>query len=118
MNTLNHIVKKFDINLQTVRDDRYVVIPGKKRIDLIKMLSDVNCKMGAEIGVMRGQFSEEICKNNPTMLLWMIDSWKKYEAGLGIPLLRSLEHKAKDNSGENRALGFPDHIFCKHAQLL
>ena len=80
MKTLDYIVKKFNLDLtQQTSEGRYVVIPGKRRTDLVKLFAELNFKVGAEIGVMRGKFSEIICQNNPQLKLFAIDSWKAYK---------------------------------------
>lgn len=79
MNTLDYIVKKYSLDLSEVAENRYVVIPGMRRDDLTKLFAELDYKAGAEIGVMRGEFSEVICKNNPKAKLYAIDSWKAYK---------------------------------------
>lgn len=79
MNTLDYIVKKYNLDLTKVSEDKYVVIPGVRRVDLAKLFAELNFEVGAEIGVMRGGYSKVICQNNPQAKLYAIDSWKAYE---------------------------------------
>jgi hypothetical protein len=79
MNTLDYIIKKYNIDLSKIPEGKYVIIPGVKRLDLVKDFSELNFKVGAEIGVMRGGFSKMICENNPQAKLYAVDPWKVYE---------------------------------------
>lgn len=47
---------------------------GKRYIQFVKLLRSY--KVGAEIGVWRGLFTRAICKYNPQIKLYAIDSWK------------------------------------------
>lgn len=79
MNTLNYVVKKYGVDLSKIATDRYVILPNIRRVDLAKLFSELNFKVGAEVGVMRGKFSEIICQENPQLKLYAIDPWIKYD---------------------------------------
>lgn len=79
MNTLDYIVKKYNLDLSQTPDSRYVVIPGARRDDLVRLFAELDFKIGAEIGVLRGEFSEIVCQNNPQVKLFAVDSWKPYK---------------------------------------
>jgi len=49
------------------------------RIDLAKYFRKCGFKVGAEIGVADGRYSEILCKENPGLKLYCIDSWTPYE---------------------------------------
>lgn len=49
------------------------------RIDLAKYFNEKNFKIGAEIGVGNGRFSEILCKNIPDLKLYCIDIWEEYK---------------------------------------
>ncbi|MCK9351247.1 MAG: class I SAM-dependent methyltransferase [Candidatus Paceibacterota bacterium] len=45
------------------------------REDLAKYFHQLGFKIGAEIGVLEGLYSEILCKANPGLILYCIDSW-------------------------------------------
>lgn len=51
----------------------------ESRIDLAKWFGKKGFKIGAEIGVADGRFSEILCKNIPGLKLNCIDLWAPYE---------------------------------------
>lgn len=50
----------------------------KNREEIAKMFRDKGFKVGAEIGVFAGYFSEVLCKTIPGLKLYCIDSWEVY----------------------------------------
>lgn len=65
---------------------RYNVKPGTKYIEieysrgeLPVLFKHLGLLIGAEIGVDRGWYSEEICRTNPEVKLFCIDPWKFYD---------------------------------------
>ncbi len=67
--------------------NKYQIAPGYKlpiylRIsrhsEWPRLLAELRLKVGAEVGVERGRFSEEICKGNPGVKLFCIDAWQAY----------------------------------------
>lgn len=73
MNTLNYIINKYSIDTNAPSP---IFIPNTKRSDLVKLFSELGFKTGAEVGVERGVFSEEICLNIPGVKLYCVDYWK------------------------------------------
>ena len=51
----------------------------KSRIDLAKYFKEKGFKLGAEIGVADGRYSEILCKENPDLKLICIDPWAPYD---------------------------------------
>ncbi|KKS13833.1 hypothetical protein A2617_00270 [Candidatus Daviesbacteria bacterium RIFOXYD1_FULL_41_10] len=47
----------------------------KDRIELAKYFAELGLKTGAEVGVYKGAYSVELCKANPGLKLYCIDSW-------------------------------------------
>jgi len=43
-----------------------------------ELLRDLDFKVGAEIGVERGYYSETLCKHIPGLKLYSVDPWKAY----------------------------------------
>lgn len=75
-----------NLNAQFILD-KYDIRPGYKlpiqlRIsrhrEWPQLLADLGLKIGVEIGVERGRFSEEICQGNPGVKLYCIDAWQAY----------------------------------------
>lgn len=50
----------------------------KTRHDLAKYFNELGFKLGAEIGVFDGYYSEILCKNIADLKLYSIDAWKTY----------------------------------------
>lgn len=76
MNTLEYLVKKYNIDL-TQPDP--IEIPGVGRLDLLRWFKELDFKVGAEIGVDEGNYSRLICDSNPQLKLYAIDPWLKYD---------------------------------------
>lgn len=55
-----------------------IEIPNAGRTDLARWCHVFGYQTGAEIGVERGLYSEELCQHNPGVRLYCIDSWKAY----------------------------------------
>lgn len=74
MNTLDYMLKKYNIdsNLQSP-----VQLPYR-RDELARLFKELGYMVGAEIGVDRGLYSEELSKQNPGVKLYCIDPWKSY----------------------------------------
>lgn len=47
----------------------------KNRTDLAKYFNKLGFRVGAEVGVLRGDYSVVLCKANPDLKLYCIDSW-------------------------------------------
>lgn len=75
MNTLDYILKKFQLNF----DDKTrmpIEIPNIGRDNLPDLFKELDFKVGAEIGVLDGEFSEKLLKPNKDLKLYCIDPWK------------------------------------------
>lgn len=72
MDNYDYIVKKYNLNIGS----KYIVeIPDMGRDDLAKLFAELGFNVGAEIGVWRGEYSKVLCKANPDLELYSIDSW-------------------------------------------
>ena len=92
-NLLNYLTKssieKQEVELKTktenkiveVKDDKEIVL--KSRIDLAKYFNSKGFKVGAEIGVCDGRYSEILCQKIKGLKLYCIDLWNKYEDNWG-----------------------------------
>ena len=68
-----------------VRYKRRKVLPfmssSRYTRDLLpELFRSLDFKVGAEIGVQRGKYSEKLCKGNPELKLHAIDPWKSYNS--------------------------------------
>jgi hypothetical protein len=71
---LNYIFKKYNLD----GDKKCPIeIPNVGRNDLAKLFGELNFKVGAEIGVERGEYAEIICKGSKAKL-YCVDSWQSY----------------------------------------
>lgn len=70
--TLDKIIKKYNIEVGR----KYIVaIPNMGRNDLASLFAELNFTKGVEVGVWRGEYSEVLCKANPALHLYSVDSW-------------------------------------------
>lgn len=77
MSTLDYILKKF--NLSFDEDTKMPIeIPDIGRNGLAELFRELKFKVGAEIGVLEGEYSEVLCKSNPEAKLYGIDPYKPY----------------------------------------
>jgi hypothetical protein len=75
MNNLDYIVRKFNVDRGAPPP---VFIPTGVRADLAKLYGELGFKVGAEIGVERGVYAEQICQATPGVKLYCIDCWQIY----------------------------------------
>lgn len=76
MTNLEYIVAKHELDLN---GELPIEIPNVGRNTLADIFRALNFKVGAEIGVEAGLYSEVICKAVPNVQLFCIDSWLQYE---------------------------------------
>jgi len=76
MDTLTHILSKFDVRPDAASP---VLLQQIDRAGLAELFGDLGFKVGAEIGVEQGKYSETICRANPAVKLFCVDSWARYK---------------------------------------
>src|SRR6478609_6588484 len=91
LDTLNFLLQRYNIAPNTPSPVQLPV----RRTDLAKLFKELNYKVGAEIGVDRGLYSEVLTRENPQTKLYCIDPWKTYN---NYP-----EHKIQNNLDNNYA---------------
>lgn len=95
--TLGIILNKFKPDL---KNDQATQIPNFGREELAQLFAELNFNLGAEIGVNQGGYSEALCKANPKLHLYSIDSWlaSSYEdlANRGEGPQRKMDHNYKE----------------------
>jgi hypothetical protein len=73
MNTLDQIFNKYNLK------KNHYEIPNVDREDLAKLFNELNFKRIVEVGVCFGIYSEVLCKNNPSALVFGIDPFLPYK---------------------------------------
>ena len=73
---LDYIIEKYKPDI-SVR--RMPISLPLTRDELAELFAELEYKKGAEIGVAKGGYSEILCKANPDMELFSIDSWVRYK---------------------------------------
>ncbi len=75
MNTVDYIVKKFNLDL-TKRSPFKL---SETRTDVLpELFADLGFKIGVEVGVWRGVFSKVLCDAVPDLKLYGVDPWALY----------------------------------------
>lgn len=74
--TFEYIMKKF----YRVYGEKSPTRLRFKRNNLGELFRELGYKVGAEIGVYTGTYSEVLCHGNPNMKLYCIDPWTTYDS--------------------------------------
>lgn len=77
MDTLAYFLKKFNTTYDK-KTQMPIEIPNIGRNGLPELFHELGFKVGAEIGVLEGEYSEILCKANPGIKLYCIDPWAPY----------------------------------------
>lgn len=72
MDTLNYIVSKYKLDPSGKLP---IEIPDIGRNGLAQLFGELKFEVGAEIGVLEGEYSEILCRANPQAVLYSIDPW-------------------------------------------
>ncbi len=75
MDALNYLVEKYKLDLTQPSP---FFLPASRETDIPQMFKDLGFKVGAEIGVYRGGYSEVLLKAIPDLKLFGIDLWELY----------------------------------------
>lgn len=81
MNTLEYIIKKYNIE---VGNQYFIDIPEMiGAVDLAKLFGELKFNRGVEIGTDQGEYAQVLLMTNPDLALFCIDPWKAeaYEKG-------------------------------------
>lgn len=73
-NTLNYIVKKY--NIEDIDKKWVLEIPNIGRDDMAKLFRELNFRTGLEVGVFKGKFSATLAEANPQAQVYGVDAWK------------------------------------------
>jgi len=74
MDALAYLKDKFNLDYSTRPPTRLRI----SREGLASIFAELGFTLGAEIGVERGLYSEVLCKANPQLKLYSVDSWQPY----------------------------------------
>lgn len=75
MNINDYIVDKYKVD----GTKKIVEILGINRENLAQLFGELGYKKGAEIGTLRGQYAETLCKNIPGLSLMCVDPYQAYQ---------------------------------------
>ena len=75
MDTLDYIIKKYGVDPEGKLP---IEIPNAGKADLAKLLHELDFKIGVEVGVAEGKYSQKLCEANPQMKIYGVDAWKIY----------------------------------------
>ncbi|MFA5830886.1 MAG: class I SAM-dependent methyltransferase [Candidatus Paceibacterota bacterium] len=73
--TLEYIAKKYNFDFS--KESPFHITGGRN--GLAVLFNELGFSVGAEIGVQSGNYSEVLCKAIPTLKLYGVDAWTKYE---------------------------------------
>ena len=76
MTTLERIVQLWGLSLNGQRSP--IEIPNVGRDDLATLFHQLGFKVGAEVGVETGLYSQILCQRNPGLHLFAVDPWQAY----------------------------------------
>lgn len=76
MKALDYISQKYNLDLTA---ESPIAIPNVGRNNLATWLNELGFKLGVEVGVAAGEYSEILCQKNPKMKIYGIDPWKPYK---------------------------------------
>lgn len=74
METLKYILEKYNLPMA----DK-IEIPNVGRDDLAALCFEMNFQKGVEIGVQRGLYSEVLCIEAPSMMVYGVDPWVTFK---------------------------------------
>jgi hypothetical protein len=74
MDALKYIIDKYNIKV----GNQYIIdIPKVDREDLAQLFNELGVRVGAEIGVDKGEYSESLCKANPNCKIYGVDPYAR-----------------------------------------
>lgn len=78
MDAVQYILDKYGIVIGA-KQRMPLQIPNTGRYDLAALFYELGFRVGVELGVQEGEYSEILCKTNPRLKLYSIDAWKAYK---------------------------------------
>lgn len=74
--SIDYIIDRFQLDVDVKRMP--VEIPNFGRDGLTKLFAELDFRVGVEVGVEEGLYTEVLCKNNPQAMIYGVDPWKTY----------------------------------------
>ena len=93
-------------NKYQITGEGIIEIPRVLRSDLAQWFHDLGFKVGVEVGVAAGEYSEILCQTNPQATIYGIDPWIAYD-GYGDYKKESTFNRMY-NDAMTRMRGFPN----------
>lgn len=112
MNALDYIVDKYEIDVLCPPP---IEIPNVGRNNLAEWLHDLDFRVGVEIGVDEGKYSEIICEANPQMKMYGVDPYELYRGYTEYETAEELK-KAYEEA-KNCLSKFPKYIFVNKSSM-
>ena len=80
MTPLDYIAEKFNCREAIARANFKgpISLLGVEREDLADLFAELGYRIGAEIGVEQGKYSEKLLSRNPGLRLFCVDAWARY----------------------------------------
>lgn len=107
MDTNEAILKKFGVGSPS----GFPVKLNCHREHLPELFKELNFKVGVEIGVGRGIFSECLCVGNPEAKLFSIDPWSSYDGYKDYPVQKMLD--GFEREARDRLSKYPNCVIVK-----
>lgn len=101
VDTLAYIAEKYGVDPKS----QVKKLPNIGREHLAELFCELGYKVGAEIGVYRGEYSEQLCRKNPGLKLYCIDPWSARE-DYRDTLDEQDAHNENEESTRRRIAGF------------
>jgi hypothetical protein len=77
--TLEHLIRRWALNLDS-KQRLPIDVYTQGRDDLASLFSELEFRVGVEVGVERAFYSEVLLKANPDLTLFSVDPWKSHRA--------------------------------------
>lgn len=112
MNTLDYIANKYKLDLATTSP---IEIPNVGRNNLAQWLHELDFKVGVEVGVASGEYSEILCKANPQMKIYGIDPWIPYKGYRDYTRIKTFERLYQE--AVDRLAKYPRYKFIREFSI-
>lgn len=108
MNTLSHILDKFQLGM----DGRMPVeIPNYGRDNMAELFAELGFKVGVEVGVRDGSYSETLMKANPGLILHGVDPYEPHHGYRDH--VRKSTFEAFEQEAHDKLDGFTNYHFIR-----
>ncbi len=106
--TLEYIVKKFNVDLSQPSP---IKISCNRYKDLPVLFRELGFKVGVEVGVLEGTYSEVLCQSNPDLKLFSVDPWLFYPVYKNFRKQR--DHDRAYEIAKNKLAKYPNNKIIK-----